>query len=425
MTSNPAANPESYPAPAGVRGRRTDAAVRVGQLASWLSRRLGRGAGAVIGGRVTLALDPGALARLAAGRQVVVVSGTNGKTTTAHMIAAALRSLGPVAHNSTGANMSDGAVAALVADRSAPYAVLEVDELHVRRVADAVHPVAVVLLNLTRDQLDRGSEVRAVAASLSAALARHPDTLVVANADDPMVVGTVGNAERVVWVAAGATWLADSTSCPRCGRGLSVEQESWACACGLTRPEVTWGVDDGGVHGPEGTTPLQPSLPGRFNLGNAALAMAAASVVGVPPGLAAAAISGVDTVAGRYAVIRRGPHELHLLLAKNPAGWAATLPLLEQAPSLLLVVNAHEADSRDTSWLWDVPFERLPVRPTVVSGERAADVGLRLSYAEREHRTEPDPISALALLPAGEVYVVANYTAFHGLRHRLGTEEAA
>jgi UDP-N-acetylmuramyl tripeptide synthase len=151
--------------------------------------------------------------------------------------------------------------------------------------------------------------------------------------------------------------------------------------------------------------------------------MAAADVIGVPSGRAAAAISRLDSVAGRYSVIRRGVHEVHLLLAKNPAGWAATLPLLEQAMSLLLVVNANEADGRDTSWLWDVPFERLPVRPTVASGERAADIGLRLSYAEREHRTEPDPIAALGLLPAGEVYVVANYTAFDRLVHRLGTEE--
>jgi UDP-N-acetylmuramyl tripeptide synthase len=408
-----------------MRYRWTDAAVRAGQLASWLSRALGGGAGAVIGGRVTLRLDPAALSRLAAGRRVVLVSGTNGKTTTAHMIAAALRTLAPVAHNATGANMADGAVAALARERSAPYAVLEVDELHVRRVADAVDPVAVVLLNLTRDQLDRGSEVRAVAASLSAAFTRHPGTLVVANADDPVVVGAASSAAQVVWVAAGASWLADAATCPHCGRGLHVGPEGWACSCGLARPGATWGVCEGGVCGPDGTTPLRLALPGRFNLGNAALAMAAADAVGVPPDRAAVAISALGSVAGRYSAIRHGPHELRLLLAKNPAGWAATLPLLEQASSLLLVVSAHEADGRDTSWLWDVPFERLPVRPTVASGESAADLGLRLSYAEREHRTEPDPIAALRLLPAGEVHIVANYTAFDRLIHRLGAERAA
>jgi UDP-N-acetylmuramyl tripeptide synthase len=408
-----------------VRHRWTDAALRAGQLASWLSRRLGVGAGAVIGGRVTLALDPAALSRLAAGRRVVLVSGTNGKTTTAHMVAAALRTHAPVAHNATGANMADGAVAALARERTAPYAVLEVDELHVGRVADAVDPVAIVLINLTRDQLDRGTEVRGVAASLAAALARHPGTLVVANADDPVVVGVATGAEQALWVAAGATWLADAATCPRCGRGLRVTPEGWACACGLARPEATWEMDEGGVRGPDGTTALSLALPGRFNVGNAALAMAAAEAVGVPPSRAAEAISALGTVAGRYAVIRRGPHELHLLLAKNPAGWAATLPLLEQASSLLLVISANEADGRDTSWLWDVPFEQLPVRPTVASGQCAADLGLRLSYAERNHRTEPDPIAALSLLPAGDVHVVANYTAFDRLVRRLGTEEAA
>ena len=99
--------------------------------------------------------------------------------------------------------------------------------------------------------------------------------------------------------------------------------------------------------------------------------------------------------------------------------------MLARAASLLLVVNAREADGRDTSWLWDVPFEELPVRPTVASGECAGDVGLRLSYAEREHRTEPDPIAALDLLPAGQVYVVANYTAFDRLVRRLTASEVA
>jgi UDP-N-acetylmuramyl tripeptide synthase len=367
---------------------------------------------------VTLALDPLALSRLAAGRQVVLVSGTNGKTTTAHMAAAALRSLGPVAHNATGANMPDGVVAALIESRSAPYAVLEVDELHMGLVADAVHPAAVVLLNLTRDQLDRGSEVGAVARSLSAALSRHAGTVVVANADDPRVVAVVDGAPRVVWVAAGATWLADAVGCRDCGR-LGAVAGATSCPCGVARPTVTWTVAEGGVQGPEGTTPVRLSLPGSFNVGNAALAMAAVDVLGVPPAGAAEAMSRLASIAGRYAVIHRGNQELHLLLAKNPAGWAATLPLIDRASSVLLVVNAREADGRDTSWLWDVPFEELPVRPTVASGECAGDIGLRLSYAEREHHTEPDPIAALGLLPAGEVYVVANYTAFDRLLRRL------
>src|SRR6478735_3148071 len=182
-----------------LRVRWIETAILAGRLLRTLSRWLRMGAGGVIGGRVVLALAPGALPRLAEGRRVVLVSGTNGKTTTAHMIAAALRTAGRVAHNETGANMPDGLVAALAADRSAPFAVLEVDELYLGEIAEAVQPDVLVLLNLTRDQLDRGFEVRAVADSVSAAVARSPRAVVVANGDDPLVVGAVGDAADVVW----------------------------------------------------------------------------------------------------------------------------------------------------------------------------------------------------------------------------------
>ena len=111
------------------------AAVQAGLVASGVSRRVGLGAGSIIGGRVTLLLDPGALSGLAVGRRIVVVSGTNGKTTTSHLLAAALRTAGAVAHNATGSNMADGAVAALAAARDAEHAVLEVDEWHLAEVA--------------------------------------------------------------------------------------------------------------------------------------------------------------------------------------------------------------------------------------------------------------------------------------------------
>jgi hypothetical protein len=90
-----------------------------------------------------------------------------------------------------------------------------------------------------------------------------------------------------------------------------------------------------------------------------------------------------------------------------------------------VIINAREADGRDTSWLWDVPFEQFTPRPVVASGERAADLGVRLSYAGLEHQTVSDPLAALAALPEGEVDVVANYTAFHVLRRRLNREREA
>ena len=397
-------------------------AVRAGLAAAWVSRRSGLGAGSIIGGRVALALDPDALSRLAAGRCVVLVSGTNGKTTTSHLLAAALRTAGRVAHNATGSNMADGAVAALAAAADAEYAVLEVDEWHLAAVAEAVDPVVVLLLNLTRDQLDRGTEVRAVAAALGAALVRLPRTLVVANADDPMVVWAAGMASRAHWVAVGAGWTGDAATCPRCGSILRTDGPSWKCGCGLARPEPDSWLDGELLHTGQSVTALDMRLPGRFNIRNAALAVAAAATLGVSPQRAATAMREIDAVAGRFAVIHRGQQELRLLLAKNPAGWAETLSVLEEARALLVVINAREADGRDTSWLWDVPFEQLPRRAIVASGERAADLGVRLSYAGLDHHTQPDPLAALALLPAGKVDVVANYTGFHQLLRRLARE---
>ena len=397
--------------------------MRAGLAAGRISRRWGLGAGGIIGGRVTLVLAPSALSRLARGRRVVLVSGTNGKTTTSHMLAAAMRTAGPVAHNASGANMSDGAVGALAADPDAPVAVLEVDELHLAAVAAAVDPAVVVLLNLSRDQLDRGSEVRAVAAALAAALSAHPDAVVVANADDPMVVWAAARSARTVWVSTGHRWSGDATSCPRCGqilqRHTDPDGEQWTCRCGLARPVPRWVATDTAAVTGDGVVPVRLRLPGRFNLGNAVTAMAAASVLGIDPQRAAAAMSALPDVAGRYALVVHGDHELRLLLAKNPAGWAETLGLLDDDRPLLVVINAREADGRDTSWLWDVPFEDLAHRSVVAAGERAADLGVRLTYAGVEHTTVADPLAGLALLPPGPVDVVTNYTAFHQLRRRL------
>src|ERR1700754_4220598 len=139
---------------------RTRMSVATGRLTARLSRATGLGRGGVIGGRVTLRLDPDVLRRLTRNRTVVLVTGTNGKTTTALMLSRVLETLGEVAGNGDGANMPDGVVAALVAKPEAPVAVLEVDETYLSGVAAQVRPSCLALLNLSRDQLDRVGEVR-------------------------------------------------------------------------------------------------------------------------------------------------------------------------------------------------------------------------------------------------------------------------
>ncbi|MCW2638262.1 MAG: hypothetical protein JWP76_568, partial [Dactylosporangium sp.] len=154
--------------------------------AAALSRATGRGDGSVIGGRIGLMIDPNLLAELAAGRHVVLISGTNGKTTTTRLTTAAMSVLGSVATNSLGANMPTGHTSALAKAGRTPYAVLEVDEHYLDQVLDATHPRVVALLNLSRDQLDRAKEVAMMAAMWRETLASR-DVQVVANADDPMV----------------------------------------------------------------------------------------------------------------------------------------------------------------------------------------------------------------------------------------------
>ncbi|MCD2195203.1 MurT ligase domain-containing protein [Actinomycetospora endophytica] len=407
-------------------------AVTAGRLAAEVSRRLGCGGGSVIGGRVAHRLCPDVLTRLAAGRTSVLVTGTNGKTTTSHLVAAALRDRGPVAHNASGSNMLDGAVGALMATPRSRLCVLEVDELHLGPVLDAVRPAVLVLLNLSRDQLDRVSEVRQTARTVESVLARHPDTVVVANADDPLVVSAAGSSPHVVWVAAGAGWEADTRTCPTCGHQVSrrtngLRAVSWWCDhCGLHRPCPAWwwtpADEPGGFvvhHRDVAAVTVVSGLPGRVNRSNTTIALAAADAVGTDPASAAPHVARVRSVAGRYDRVAWEDRLVRSVLVKNPAGWGEALDVLAGARPVLLVVNAREADGRDVSWLWDLPVDVLRGRVVAVAGERAADLGVRLSYAGIPHHSHPDPLVALAALPAGEVDAVANYTAFRDLRRSL------
>ncbi|MBN9746747.1 DUF1727 domain-containing protein [Amycolatopsis sp. A1MSW2902] len=400
---------------------RTRASVAAGRLTAWFSRTARLGRGGVIGGRVTLRLDPKALRRLGRDRTVVIVTGTNGKTTTSLMLTRALEALAEVAHNDDGANMPDGLVAALAASPDAPYAVLEVDETYVPWVAEQVQPAALVLLNLSRDQLDRVGEVRMMERDLRAAFAGLSRTVVVANCDDVLVTSAAAAAARPVWVGTGRRWSGDSVSCPRCGGAITHTDREWRCAvCAFARPEPTWTLDGDLVHTPGGRqVDLDLRLPGEANRANAALALAAAHCVGVPPHTAAARLRTITDIGGRYRTIRRTRHSVRLMLAKNPAGWAETLRVLDEDTPVVVAVNAHEADGRDLSWLWDVHFERLRGRQVVVAGERSADLAVRLCYAEVPHWSAPDPVSAIDTLPPGGVELVANYTAFRDLVDRL------
>ncbi|WKD56693.1 UDP-N-acetylmuramoyl-L-alanyl-D-glutamate synthetase [Corynebacterium capitovis DSM 44611] len=410
---------------------RSRAAVAAARLATTTSRATGRGAGGMIGGLVAGAIDPGIMASLANGRPAVLVTGTNGKSTTTRMLAGALRTSTSVATNSGGDNMDAGIISALMEGKDASHIVLETDELHVPKVAERLDPKALVLLNLSRDQLDRVGEINKIERALRAAVTAHPDMVVVANCDDVLVTSVAFDHPNVVWVSAGAGWVGDSVTNPRSGGHVVRDGEDWYGTQPLDdgrefrRPTPSYSVDGDTLRTPTGDVPLTLKLPGRANRGNAAQAIAAAvEAFGIPLADAVRAAEDVDNVAGRYSTVHLGEREVHLLLAKNPAGWQEALSMVDrEADGLVIAVNGQVADGEDLSWLWDVTFEDFEGLAVKASGERGTDLAVRLLYASIEHDLVHDPVAAIRGCPPGRIEVLANYTAFRDLKKAL-TKEA-
>jgi UDP-N-acetylmuramyl tripeptide synthase len=372
-----------------------------------------------------LVLAPRALNELAAGWRIATVSGTNGKSTTTAFLAAACTAGGhTIASNVEGANLQSGVVALLTSRRArdADLAVLEIDELALPALLPTFERPVVVLLNLSRDQLDRFGEVRTVAAGWRHALGTQVAT-VVANADDPLVVWGAASATDVTFVGVGLGWKLDAMTCPSCGERIESADRAWWCSsCAFRRPAGYELVGDE-LRDAAGdlVTILRPGVPGRHNLANAALAVVAATRLGVDAGTAARAAESVTSVAGRYRIVAIGGSQVRLLLAKNPAGWHELLTMIDgDRSAVLLAINARIADGRDPSWLWDVEFERLRGRKVVAAGERAADLAVRLHYAEVDCEVwDGDVLDRLRTWNEPAIDVLANYTVFADLTRAL------
>jgi UDP-N-acetylmuramyl tripeptide synthase len=399
-------------------------ATTIGGAAGKMSRLAGRGDGSVIGGVIGLRVEPGLLALLAADRQVVLVTGTNGKTTTTRLITSALGALGQdVASNAFGANMEAGLAAALGQAPDAPFAVLEVDEAYLPAVLAATKARVVALLNLSRDQMDRAAEIWMLARRWRTALAAAPDCRVVANADDPLIVWAASQAAQVTWVAAGQRWHEDSWCCPECGSHLKRDDLGWRCGeCDFARPPARWVLDGDSVVDSAGqVTELSLTLPGRANRANAVVALAVAEVFGVSLAQALPRLREVASVAGRYTQVERHGRQVRLLLAKNPAGWLEAFDVLDPARvPVVLSVNAQIPDGRDTSWLWDVDYRVLRGRRVFVTGERRMDLAVRLEADEVPFELAEGIDDAVDRVTGGSIDVIANYTAFQQIRTALG-----
>lgn len=379
-----------------------------------VSRLASGGSGTVIGGRVGLAISPSLLTSLSRDRDIALVSGTNGKTTTTAMIASGWGR--HVATNATGSNMPEGHVAALASSKSSRV-VLEADEAWLPHVVRATSPRVVVLLNLSRDQLDRANEVRQLAERWRALFSEGSGVTVVANANDPLVVYAAEPASGVAWCDVPTPWNTDAVSCPKCTQPLNFSANRWWSACGFEKPSfmATTLSEELVVRG--SALDLDLSLPGAFNEANAAMALTALSFLGAPLDAALARINMLSSVEGRFSVREWKGHRLRLLLAKNPAGFSAMLDTVpEDGTDVWAAINARTADGKDPSWLYDVPFERLRGHRVYCFGERKLDLATRLDYAGVEcivvdDEKEPPP-------SRGVTNVLANYTAFQEWREK-------
>jgi len=394
--------------------------ILLGSVAGWLSRITKQGSGVMVAGRLILKFDSQAAAKLSRNRRVVLISGTNGKTTTTSLVCTALETATEVASNRTGANLFAGVTEALSSKLKAPVAALEVDEMVVPWALAQTKPDLLVLLNLGRDQLDRLSEVRVVAQKWKTAVKDMADGCrVLADADDPFVVWAARDSPNVTWFSAGSLGHLDASTCPVCGDILEWENDghSFSCACGFGKPTADWVLTAGELRGPSGeSTAISSAIPGEAAQSNAGRAVVVASMMGVNPEIAAQAVAKVSSVDGRFGTLRIGKTNFRLLLSKNPASWRETLTTSATGPrQVLLVVNALTQDGKDTSWLWDVDFTLLAGRRVMVAGDRKLDVSARLVVAGIDHKVVQDENEAAKNFGSADADLIASYTAFHRL----------
>jgi len=431
--------------------------VAAARAAGALSRRAGRGGGTTLPGKLLWKLDPGAIDRLAARLPggSVLVSATNGKTTTAAMVAEILRPRLDVAHNGSGANLMSGIASTLLRSGGASLGLFEVDEAALPEVARRVRPKALLLGNLFRDQLDRYGELETLAARWRQAVADLPGTRLVLNGDDPQVGDLARDGSRLFGLddprlaRPGLQHAADSKYCLRCGTPYDYAAAyvghlgDYRCPeCGHARPPldvVAREIELDGLDGAsfmlaaaEGMARVRLALPGLYNVYNALGAAALALELGISLGEIVSGLGRFSAAFGRFERIAIGDRTVLMLLIKNPAGANEVVrTLLDSGTPKVAVIALNDAiaDGRDVSWIWDVDFEPLAagLDTLVATGSRAAELALRFAYGGLPRaRIEVIPSLEQALdrgleltPPGAELTVLPTYTAMLALRRTI------
>jgi lipid II isoglutaminyl synthase (glutamine-hydrolysing) len=441
--------------------RRT-AAVWAGKATGAMSRFSRRGGGTTLPGDVARAIDPDVLRKLSKDLKSgsLVITGTNGKTTTARLISWLLEGAGlRVVSNRAGANLIFGATAAALESAGADgrlhadWGVFEIDEASLPRAIDEIQPKVAIVLNLFRDQLDRYGELESIAKKIESALSHLPDgSTALLNADDPRVAEIgLSLPSPPLWFGLDDTSVAmrelphaaDARTCPRCGTSLIFEavyvghDGVYRCPNGdfarpapeITATHIQLDGFDGVVMTVAGQR-LELPLGGLYNCYNVLAAYTTAVTIGLKPEYIAERLRNFRAAFGRQERMEFRGRNLNLVLSKNPAGFNETVRTavdLAKGNSFLIALNDRKADGTDVSWIWDVDFERLKGKTRVVvpGGNRAHDLAVRFKYAGIEAAPpETDPGKALDALvkatPEGETaHLLCTYTAMLDLRAEL------
>ena len=442
-----------------------DAKILAARAVGALARRAGRGGGTSLPGKVLSRLEPHAIEQLAQRlpQGTAVISATNGKTTTAAMAASVLERSGiGLVHNRAGANMAGGVASTLLeaarrgGTMRGELGLFEVDEFWLDRVGPQLHPRAIVLGNLFRDQLDRYGELETIADRWVALVRSLTGVQLALNADDPLIADLGRDRPDVRYFGIEDPSVAisemqhasDSKHCRNCGAAYVYEAVylghlgSYHCpSCGRRRPDPEVAAEQielDGTRGarfrlrtPAGTAAVTLPLPGLYNVYNALGAATLCLALGASLQQIVAGLAAVSAAFGRAERVAIEGRELSILLIKNPAGANEIIRTLVLEPGeldLLAILNDRIADGRDVSWIWDADFELLGghARRITCAGTRAAELAVRFKYAgipaERLHVTHHLPSAldrALGQAADGRVFALPTYTALLELRDEL------
>jgi UDP-N-acetylmuramyl tripeptide synthase len=395
-------------------------AIWFGKLALIATRVTGAGSGTTFPGLLAEKIDHNIIKKLATKIKygAIIITGTNGKTTTAKMLVEILSEDGyTVLHNPSGSNLTRGIASALIQSANifgtkihADIAVFEIDEATMPEATTKIRPRAVLVTNLFRDQLDRYGELDKTAAIVGSSLRGFPMMTTILNADDPLVSSLAKYVEGPVKyfgvedknINTSSTAAMDSKDCTECGHELIYENRYfghlgvWKCSnCEQKRSKLDFSVSEIDIKPKNSkfklnlskeSLPVEMQISGLYNIYNAVSAASGAEVLDAGGAAVSSALRNFSAAFGRMETFTLKGKEVTLLLVKNPTGANQALDAVfsdKKTKTIMLALNDNFADGTDISWIWDVDFESLNLSGSnfVVSGIRAEDMALRLKYA--------------------------------------------